>query len=150
MITIRPATPDDAHRLAELRYEFRASLSSPVEPRDAFVERCATWMRNEIASARWHVWVADRDGELVGQLWLLVIDKLPNPVAEPARHAYISNLFVGADARGGVGTALLEAALDYARAQHVDRIVLWPTSRSRSLYQRYGFTAAGDVFEKRL
>jgi hypothetical protein len=30
----------------------------------------------------------------------------------------------------------------------VDRIVLWPTARSRSMYMRYGFTANGEVLER--
>ena len=56
---------------------------------------------------------------------------------------YMSNMFVMPMARGGVGTRLLEAALEYAREQHVDRVILWATERSRTMYQRAGF-APGD------
>ena len=50
-------------------------------------------------------------------------------------------------ARGGIGTRLLQTAIDWAAANDVDRVVLWPTARSRSLYRRHGFVANGGVLE---
>jgi GNAT superfamily N-acetyltransferase len=147
MIPIRAATVADARRLAELRWEFRAGKAAPAEERGTFLERCAEWMAGELETGRWRAWVAERDGEIVGQAWLHVLPKVPNPNGERARHAYISNVYVMPAARGGVGTRLLDAAIEWASAQHVDRIVLWPTSRSRSMYMRHGFTASGDVLE---
>ena len=158
MIEIRPAQPSDAAVLAELRWEFRAARSATAESHDAFVARCAAWMRRELASgASWRAWVAvEMEGRaeaghhrIVGQVWLHTINKVPNPIAERERHAYLSNLYVTPTARGGVGTRLLEAALVQASADGVDSIVLWPSARSRSLYLRRGFTANGDVFELR-
>jgi len=75
---------------------------------------------------------------------------VPNPAAERERHMYLSNLYVRPEARGGVGTRLLEAALEWAVSQHVDRVVLWPTDRSRPLYLRHGFTADVDLLELEL
>ena len=147
MIAIRPAAADDARRLAELRWEFRAGKDAPVEDRGEFLERCAEWMSHELKDGRWRAWVAERDGEVVGQAWLQLLSKIPNPNGERARHAYISNVYVMPAARGGVGTRLLNAAIEWASAQHVDRIVLWPTARSRSMYMRRGFTPNGDVLE---
>jgi len=147
MIAIRLATAADAHRLAELRWEFRAAKEAAVEDHGAFLERCAAWMADELKDGRWRAWVAERDGEIVGQAWLHVLSKLPNPNGERARHAYISNVYVVPAARGGVGTRLVNAAIEWASAHHVDRIVLWPTVRSRSMYIRHGFTPNGDVLE---
>lgn len=149
-MTIRPAVVSDARRLAELRFDFRAGLTAPAESREQFVDRCSRWMVRQIASGNWHAWVAERAGALVGQIWFHTIEKVPNPVGERDRHGYISNLYVVADARGGTGTRLLEAVLEYASSQRIDRILLWPTSGSRTLYLRYGFTSAGDVFERTL
>ena len=147
MIAIRPATAADARRLAELRWEFRAGKDAPVEERGPFLERCGDWMSGELNDGRWRAWVAERDGEIVGQAWLQVLSKVPNPNGERVRHAYISNVYVMPAARGGVGTRLLAAAIEWASAHHVDRIVLWPTARSRSMYMRHGFTPDGDVLE---
>jgi GNAT superfamily N-acetyltransferase len=147
MTAIRPARPADARRLAELRWEFRAGKDAPIEEQSAFVDRCATWMSAELTDGRWHAWVAERHGEIVGQAWLHVLAKVPNPIGERSRHAYISNVYVTPGARGGVGTRLLEAAVEWASAHQVDRIVLWPTTRSRSMYIRHGFTPNGEVLE---
>jgi RimJ/RimL family protein N-acetyltransferase len=155
---IRPATAADAPRLARLRWEFRvAAYGRPEEGEDAFVARCLQWMRERLGDSRgsWHVWVAERedDGELTGQIWLQLIEKLPNPSDEPEWHAYISNLYVRPSARGGLGTQLLQRCLDWlAKAPHdrtIHDIVLWPSPQSRSLYERHGFTVRDDVLVRR-
>jgi hypothetical protein len=113
MIAIRRAVASDAARLAALRWDFRASRAPVLETREAFVARCADWMRRELDLSTWRAWVAtDAPGlDIVGQVWLYVFAKVPNPVGERDRHAYLSNLFVVPPARGGVGSRLLEAAL---------------------------------------
>jgi GNAT superfamily N-acetyltransferase len=147
MVDIRSATSADAGVLAELRWEFRAGRQPPAETHDVFVKRCAAWMRRELTSANWRAWVAVVDGAVVGHVWMHTIQKIPNPVDESEMLVYLSNLYVKAPARGGLGTQLLDTALDWARANRVDRIVLWPTARSVSLYLRHGFSRGGDVME---
>ncbi|MBI3493077.1 MAG: GNAT family N-acetyltransferase [Acidobacteria bacterium] len=148
MITIRPASPEDAAALAELRWEFRAGRDPAVETHDAFVERCTAWMRRELSIATaWRAWVAVRGPAIVGQVWLQTFQKLPNPSAERERHAYLSNLYVQPAERGGAGTPLLEAAIAWARANEMDYVILWPSARSVTLYERAGFTHRGRVME---
>jgi GNAT superfamily N-acetyltransferase len=148
MIHIRSATSADARVLAELRWEFRAGRQAPAEVHDAFVRRCTDWMRRELPAGRpWQAWVAVNNNVIVGQVWLQTILKVPNPVGEAERHAYLSNLYVKPSERGGIGTLLLEAALAWARSNAVDRVVLWPSPRSVNLYLRHGFTQGGDVME---
>jgi len=151
MIAIRSAGPSDARALAELRWEFRAGRDAPTEQHDTFIARCAAWIDRELGDAgSCRSWIAEDidDGRrIVGQIWLRPIDKLPNPVGERERHAYISNLYVAPASRGGIGTKLLRTALEWASANGVDRVVLWPTARSRTLYLRHGFTPKGDVLE---
>jgi GNAT superfamily N-acetyltransferase len=144
---IRQAVPADARALAELRWEFRSGKTPPTETHEAFVDRCATWMSLELARGAWRAWVAAQDGRIVGQIWLQVLSKLPNPADELEQHAYISNVYVTPSARGGIGTRLLRTALDWARSNRIDRVVLWPTARSRTMYERHGFRANGDVLE---
>lgn len=151
MIDIRPATADDAAALAELRWEFRSGKDTPVERRDAFVARCASWMRDQLrTSESWRAWLAEDAGRVVGQVWVHLIQKVPNPAAERERHVYLSNLYVTPGARGGVGTRLLETAIAWASASAVDRVVLWPTPRSRALYLRHGFSEKVTFLELKL
>jgi GNAT superfamily N-acetyltransferase len=151
MIEIRTATVADAKSLAELRWEFRSAQNPAVEAHDAFVRRCVAWMRRELQDGSgWRAWAAVQDHAIVGQIWLHTIAKIPNPVAELERLAYVSNLFVRASSRGGTGTRLLEAALDSCREQGIERVVLWPSKRSVTLYLGHGFTRGGDVMELKL
>ena len=144
MIQVRRAIPDDAAALAELRWDFRSGREPAVEPHDAFIERCAVWMRRELEGRTWQAWVAiDEHGAIVGQVWVDLIEKVPNPVGERERHGYVSNLYVKPDARGGTGTALLEAALEWTSSNGVDSVVLWATPGSVTLYQRYRFAREG-------
>jgi GNAT superfamily N-acetyltransferase len=153
VIEVRAATQSDALTLAELRWEFRAGRDRAVVGHDAFVARCAAWMREELAGDRWRAWIAVRNGRdgrdeaIVGQVWVNLIQKVPNPIGERERHAYLSNLYVEPAERGGVGTALLQKVIEWARANGVDRLVLWPSIKSVTLYRRHGFTRDGEVME---
>lgn len=106
-------------------------------------------MRAELAGTTWRAWVAVKDGHIVGNAWVGRIPKLPNPGAEREQHVYVSNVYVRPSARGGVGRALLDAALADA-ATAADRVILWPSALSRSLYARHGFTVSGDVLELKI
>lgn len=97
---------------------------------------------------RWRAWLAEREGVVVGNIWLQVIEKIPNPVVEPESHAYLSNLYVVPEARGGVGQALLDAALAHCRAIHAHSVILWPTDGSRTLYARAGFTTPREILAR--
>jgi GNAT superfamily N-acetyltransferase len=153
MIEIRTADIADAEVLAELRWEFRSAQDPPTEPNDAFVRRCGEWMRRELSTgASWKAWVAVAQHAIVGQVWVQTVQKIPNPVAdsEAEQIAYLSNLFVTVSARGGTGTRLLEIALDWCRAHRVDRVVLWPSKRSVTLYLGHGFSRGVDVMELKI
>ena len=92
--------------------------------------------------ASWRTWMLDRDGEALGNIWLQVVEKIPNPGDESERHAYISNFYVHPDVRNtGAGSRLLAAALAECDALDVDTVFLWPSERSRPLYERHGFSS---------
>jgi GNAT superfamily N-acetyltransferase len=150
-VTYRRAHAGDAEGLARLRFQFRSERAEVVEEEAVFIERCTKWMRPRLASSGWTAWVAEQEGRLLGQVWLQVVEKIPNPVVEAESHGYITNLFVQPQVRSaGVGSALLQLALTHARDAGLDRIVLWPTDRSRSLYVRHGFQEADDVMQLRV
>ncbi len=146
---IRLAVPSDARALARLRYAFRAAEARPVEDEEAFVARCTAWMAPRLASGPWRCWAAEAEGEIEGCLWLQLIEKVPNPGAELENHGYITSVYVRPAARGvGTGGALVGVALDFCRENGVDSAILWPTTRSRSLYVRNGFSPPNDMLEK--
>lgn len=147
---LRLADPADAAALARLRLAFRADLESPAEAEADFLARCTPWMARRLEpGSSWRCWIAG-GAEPVGAVWLQLIEKLPNPVAEPEWHGYVSSLFVCPDARGaGLGSRLLGAALAECDRRGCDAVVLWPTPRSRSLYLRHDFAVRDDLLERR-
>lgn len=161
---VRLATVDDASTLAHLRFAFRAEQHPVIETEAAFTERCVAWMRPRIGPAsRWRIWLLEsaghspRSGEpaferaVLGMLWVQIVEKIPNPGSEPELHAYISSFYVRAEARNtGGGSRLLQAALDECRAFHVDTVFLWPTARSRPLYERHGFRVSDAILVNQL
>jgi GNAT superfamily N-acetyltransferase len=148
-ITIRAGGPDDAVALARLRYEFRAGLGDPDEDQAAFVARCVAWMAARLQpDARWRAWVAESPDGIFGAVWIGLIEKMPNPIAEPEEHGYLTNFYVRSGSRGaGVGTALLDAALAWCSERAVHAVMLWPTERSRPLYERHGFATPTALME---
>ena len=144
---IRRATPSDADTLASLRLEFRGPRAPNVESEREFLDRCAAWMHPRLTpESIWRVWIAERNQDVAGTVWMQVVEKLPNPTAESEVHAYISNFYVRPDHRNtGTGSSLLREALDECGRLNVDSIFLWPSARSRPLYTRHGFAATDGV-----
>ena len=146
MNKIRLANLNDVTVLARLRYLLRSRGESNVEAETQFLARTERWMLDHLQQDHWRCWVAEDAGAVIGALWLQLIEKIPNPTSEPEFYAYITNVFVQETARRqGIGTQLLSEALSFCRQQSVEKIVLWPTEKSRSLYERHGFAVRSDV-----
>ena len=148
---IRRATAADAEPLARMRLAFRSEAGSLEEDAAAFLSRCVAWMARRLAAeSSWRAWVAVEGDTVVATIWLQLIEKLPNPVGEAERHGYVSSLFVVPECRDqGLGTALLREALADCDRNGVDAVVLWPTPRSRPLYERHAFAVRDDLLERR-
>jgi GNAT superfamily N-acetyltransferase len=149
MVEIREAAAADAAMLAGLRYDFRTRNLAGDEDREDFLARCEAWMRERLSShALWRCWIAELDGAAVGNIWLDLIEKVPNPAPETECHAYITNFYVLEEMRGaGVGSRLLETALEWCKSRRVHAAILWPSDRSRPLYERNGFAVRDDLLE---
>jgi hypothetical protein len=149
--TVRLANPCEAPLLAAMRFEFRAGLGQVNESREVFVMRCARWMEEQLhRQVPWTCWVWVSDTSILGQFWAQLIGKVPNPIAEPEQHAYLTNLYVVARERNrGGGCALLCTALNWCRERNVASAFLWPTPKSVSLYSRHGFRRGFNMMEAR-
>lgn len=146
---IRLATVSDAAALAELRYALRASTGRATEPQAEFLERCRVWMEKHLREGqRWYCWVAEENEQLLGAVWIQLVEKIPNPRAETEQHGYLTNFYVAESARGqGLGSRLLRTAIEWCESRNVHALILWPTERSRSLYRRHGFALRDDLME---
>ena len=148
-LVIRFADASDADRLARLRYALRASTGRATEPETVFLKRCTAWMAAYLEEgSAWRCWVAEQEGQLIGAVWLQLVEKIPNPRAEAELHGYLTNFYVQPGARAkGIGSQLLQAVLEFCGTAGVHAVILWPTERSRTLYERHGFAVRRDIME---
>lgn len=148
-VEVRIASESDAVILARLRYELRSSLREVVENEVTFVERCTTWMKQRLSSGGdWKCWIAEWNQIPIGSVWVQLIEKIPNPMAEPECYVYLTNFYVREEYRGhGVGAKLLSTALAWSNSKSAETVILWPTERSEPFYLRHGFSTADDLMQ---
>jgi RimJ/RimL family protein N-acetyltransferase len=142
---IRHADPSDADQLTRLAEAVSAEpegwlISVAGEWRSAGDERRFLKALRRYAHAA--VYVAERDdGALVGRL---SVGRDPHPASA---HVADVGLMVAVDARRqGIGTALLQAAVDWAREVGVRKLELhvFPWNEAAiALYDRFGFEREG-------
>jgi GNAT superfamily N-acetyltransferase len=152
-VRIRLASSADAPWLAQFRFDFRLEQGQSIEEdREAFIKRCAEWMRQRLQSdGPWKCWVAEHQGVPIGNVWAQLIEKIPNPVDEPEYHLYGTNFYLLPEYRSlGIGLRLLATALDWGRSKKVHSVILWPTGKSREFYERHGFSVPMDQMELKL
>jgi RimJ/RimL family protein N-acetyltransferase len=142
---VRPADPSDAEALTRLAEAVSAEpegwlISANGEWRSVGDERRYLKALRRYPNAA--VFVAERtDGAIIGRL-SLARDQHP-----ASAHVADLGLMVAKDARGqGVGRALLEAAVDWARGASIRKLELhvfpWNEPAIR-LYERFGFEREG-------
>lgn len=97
-------------------------------------------LRRLLAAPAAALYVAERAGRIVGTLTLAWYD------APSGRKAWIEDVVVDAAARGsGAGEALVRAALERARREEADCVMLTSSAArtaARSLYRKVGFVEA--------
>jgi GNAT superfamily N-acetyltransferase len=142
---VRRIRPDEGRRLRALRLRALAdapwAFGSTLAQEQAFAAN--VWDERAAQGAAGHTavtYVAEDGDRWIGMATGLVAS------AEPARLDLVG-MFVEPAARGrGVGTALVEAMLAWARARGAARLYLWVTTTNGpaiALYRRTGFRPTG-------
>ncbi|MFJ1454796.1 GNAT family N-acetyltransferase [Nocardia sp. N2S4-5] len=140
-VTIRQTDDRDIPALAQLRRQWAEEQAGRPLEDNGFDEQFAQWYAAE--SSRRTTFLAEIDSDAVGMVNLALFERMPRPGLPASRWGYLSNAFVLPEYRSrGVGTALLNALIEHARARACARIVLSPTTRSVPFYQRADFTPA--------
>ena len=88
--------------------------------------------------------IAERDGE-----WLGLASGIASAGSATDPGPFLVGMFVDAAARGqGVGAALVETVVAWARSRGAERLYLWVTATNTpaiALYSRRGFRRTGDT-----
>ena len=146
MLIIRQAKTADTPGLIRMRTAWVAEQSGESTEDPGFESEYRTWQENNART----MFVAERDGALIGMLNLMVFERMPKPGRKSTCWVYLGNAFVAAEHRNrGVGGQLLEAASRFSRSIKAARIVLSPSDESRPFYVRHGFAPAEELLVKR-
>jgi GNAT superfamily N-acetyltransferase len=137
---VRRAEPSDAEIIGQLLDGFNREYGDPTPGPPALAER----MRELIAGEETVVLLADRDpnGGQRGAHGLAVLRFRPG-IWSTALECYLAELYVVPARRGqGTGRALMEAAIELARARGADHMDLGTGEddvAARALYESLGF-----------
>ena len=144
-VSIRRATVSDLDELAVMRRAFTAEDPSGTALTQDFEAAFARVIGEGLSDGSWVVWLAEVDQNIVAHAFVALIPKVPRPAHAPTALGYLTNVYTRVAYRGqGVGSALLEAVLRWARDAELELLVVWPSEESERLYRRLGFSSHGE------
>ena len=114
-----------------------AAMSAAFEP----------WLRRRMETGEYLAWMAvAADGAIAGGLGLWLMDWPPHLIGTGARRGNILNVYVRPESRRqGIARALMDAALEWVRANRVDCVILHASAEGRSLYEQLGFEPTNEM-----
>ncbi|MGH2923442.1 MAG: GNAT family N-acetyltransferase [Solirubrobacterales bacterium] len=131
---VRRAARDDADEVARLMYDFNTEFDEETDEPEVLARR----YREQLGSGDVTVVLGGDGPDGFAQL------RYQGQIYSDAPTAYLEELYVAPPKRGeGLGRALLEAAMDEARAHGADHIDLGTSeddTAARGLYESLGFT----------
>jgi GNAT superfamily N-acetyltransferase len=143
---IRRAEFPDIDQLVAMRRDFTFEDEEGLE-RPEYEDDCRAFLAAAIERDHWQIWVAAIDGRIVSHVYVALVDKVPRPIREHRRLAYLTNVYTRPEFRGsGIGSRLLEKAQEAAREADVELMLVWPSEDSTDFYRHHGFASSGEPF----
>jgi predicted N-acetyltransferase YhbS len=141
---IRLARRGDIDQLVAMRRDFTFE-DYEGEERPGYEADCRAFLEDALASGRWQIWVAVDGDEVVSHMYVALVDKVPRPVSEKRRIAYLTNVYTRPGYRGrGIGGELLRRVQAAAEDAAVELVIVWPSETSVAFYERAGFAPPDD------
>jgi ribosomal protein S18 acetylase RimI-like enzyme len=145
-LLIRSATVADVEWLATLNSSVQLLhwTHEPSRFKQPDASAIASWFTARIQEPIARVWIAEVDGVAVGFVCVEQHDRPENPFSYARRMHEIVNIAILPQWHGqGIGTTLLQKAIDEARANGIGEVELscWAfNERAQRAFKKFGFT----------
>lgn len=136
-VLVRRAEPADLDRVGEVTLEAYAEFRGPETGYAARLRDAATRYREA------ELWVAERDGELVGTVTMALEGSPWREIGQTGEGEFRMLAVAPSARRQGIGEALTQAVFDRFRELGAEAIVLSSLAEMTSahrMYARFGFT----------
>ena len=150
---IRQAQESDSAELARLNWDFSSEEERVLEHSfEMYAASFDQFLLSALSSGNWAIWVAEYEKRLVFMAYVQIIHKVRRPGRSGSRqYGYVTNVFTEAPLRSqGIGTAVFERIIGWAKLQQLEFLILWPSEASVQFYQRSGFMLSPDALELQL
>jgi len=146
MVSIRRAVASDAQRLGTLgamlmRTHYAFDPKRFLAPGAQAAQGYANFLESQLDDEESVVFVAERDMRIIGYVYAGLEPMSWKELRGPA--AFIHDVMIDEEAQGsGAGTALIDAAIAWARERGAARVMLWTAERNtkaQRLFERTGF-----------
>ena len=149
-MSIRIASAADHSSLARLRWDHKAEDRDI--PAHASFDQFAEAYRAQLAAhdrvGNTIHWIAETGCSAIGAVTIRSVDKEISPGRPLTRWGYLTNVYVEPACRnGGIGAALIQNAVAWAKAERLELLIVWPSEPSLGLYRRAGFTGTEPPLE---
>ena len=151
-VSFRRAVIDDTGVLARLRWD-----GGDVEQTRGgqisweFAAGFGEFVRAAVEGEEWVMWVAERDGRVIGHAYVAVVGMVPRPGRLVRKWGYVSGLYVEPEERGeGVGSGLVGRAVECAKEEGLESLLLSAEEGSLALFERAGFVSRPNLLELEL
>jgi GNAT superfamily N-acetyltransferase len=112
-----------------------------LAPGEGAEQSYSSFLGRMLDSPESRVWVAERDGVIIGYVFAALEPLSWKELRGPA--GFIHDVAVTEEARhSGVGTKLIEVAIEWLRSRGAPRVILWSAAANetaRTLFGRLGF-----------
>jgi len=148
MIEYRLADDNDSDRLAELRWQHKAEEESlDLSQKDDFIELCSASLKTRFKEDL-YCWVAVENRIIISNIYIVVVKKVPKPEKINGLWGYITAVYNMPEYRNkGICSALMGYVKEWSRIKKLELLIVWPSERSISFYERSGFNDINDVME---
>jgi GNAT superfamily N-acetyltransferase len=147
---VRRAGAEDVETLVRMRIALLQAVGNVTGESEVkkLGDAIRTYLAQEMPVGRYVAFIAEAGGYAVGCGGLAFYLRPPYHGNPGGKEAYLMGMYTIPERRGkGVGTALIEKLLEYARAQGVARVWLHAEPGARSLYSRAGFCSNDAYME---